>query len=341
MKVLTFNYTMLIYYEKRVGVMKKYFVYDKPKYKINKVNIVNNEIMVKHESMIEPCKINLAELFDETDSKNEVISELTDITGGYCNKYLKNILKNYRTEFLINWDDSIYNEFNTELTNNFNKYTTIYDETELTKIIFNFGKSINTLSKIDFDEIYNENDDIEYLFQRSLSLMIKNLSTKIKRLEHIIEKFIYKIGIDPKINKKNSSNWNMIIYVSLLSYLYKETVFGTIDIKFNLLVLLKYVLLKLNSYTSNGEYAIIKYKKDTKEVIKIGSIIPFIIYYLENHYYYKQYYDDWITDNKKDELDDFRNYVINNTKSSSKRTKYQLYDYKKIDDLYNRKIKDY
>ena len=322
--------------------MKNYIMYDKPKYRSNVVIIIDNQIIVKHDNFIAINNVKIANIFDDTCSKNEVISELMDITGGYCNEYLKNILKTKRFQFLSVWDNSIYDDINKELSNDFKKYTTIFNEKELSNIIFNFGKSIYSISKVDFNQIYFENSNIEDLFRNSLNTMVNNLKSKYKRLEKIIGKFIYKIGIEPKINKQNnSSNWNIIIYVSLLSYLYKESVLGRIKLKINLLELLKYVLFKLNINTNNCEYKMYKFRKDTKETIKIKSIIPFIIYYLENHYYYMEYYDDWIIDHKKDVLDDFRQTTIVNTNSNKKKLDYQSYDYKRLNDLYNRKIKNY
>ena len=323
--------------------MKNYITLKKPKYRINKVLIVDNTITVKHSSRIKPSTINFIDLFDDgIISKNEMISELSDICGGYCNEYLKNKIKTLKAEYTLNEDDRILYDFNKELENNFDKYVTIYNEYELSNIIINFGKSINTLTKIDFNAIYDENQDVQYIFKKSYYLMIEDLKIHSNKLEQVINKLIYKVGVLPKIERNtHSSNWNSIIYISLLCYLYREAVLERINLKFNILLFLKNIifnkLIKLNS----TEYEIIKFKTDCKEIKKIKSIIYFVFNYMENHYYYMNYYDNWYSDHLVDELEDFRQYLLLKTKSKEKRVKIEAYSYEKLNSLLRRKKLNY
>ena len=343
-KALTYKIKLLRYKDVfGADSMKNYIVLKKPKYRVNEVKIVDNKIIVKHSGKIGFYNINFIELFDEgIVSKNEMISELSDICGGYCNEYLKNKIKTIKSKYYKVEDDLIIYNFNNELENNFDKYIYIYSEEELSNIILNFGKSINTITKIDLNKIYNENQNINYIFKESYSLLIKKLKDKSKKLELLINKLVYKIGVQPVIDKDSkSSNWNTIIYISLLSYLYKESVYGNIKLDFNVLELLKYVLSKLSTNISSVDFEIIKLKKDSKEIKRIKSIIPFIIYYLENHYYYINYYNNWYSDHLLDELEDFREQLLLKTKNKEKREKISLYSYERLNDLLRRNKLNY
>ena len=89
------------------------------------------------------------------------------------------------------------------------------------------------------------------------------------------------------------------------------------------------------------EYEIIKFKKDSKEVRKIKSIIFFIFNYMENHYYYINYYDFWYADHLVDDLEDFREYLLLKTKSKEKQNKIKTYSYEKLNSLLRRRKLNY
>lgn len=318
--------------------MKNYIMYSKPKYRFNRIIKDNsNKIIVKHDEKIEINNIDLKSLFKETTLKNEMISEISGIFNGYCNEYLKNKIKTIRAEYIKDKKIPKFKIYNDEIKNNINYYTTIYTEDELVNIILKFGKALYTISKVDLNAIYLENQDLEYIYKMSFNSIIKSLKLNERKLEKIINKTIYKIGVPTNIDKDNTSNWNYVIYVSLLSYLYVESVLGRIRLNFNIIPLLRYILLKFNKNVSEIEIIIKKIGKGSKEVKKIKSIIPFIIYYIENHYYYINDYDNWYADHLIDELEDFRQSLLLNTKSIQKKKKYNDYSYKQLNELLHRK----
>lgn len=318
--------------------MKNYIMYSKPKYRFNRIiKDDTNKIIVKHYEKIEINNIDLKSLFKETTLKNEMISEISGIFNGYCNEYLKNKIKTIRAEYIKDKKIPKFKIYNDEIKNNINYYTTIYTEDELVNIILKFGKALYTISKVDLNAIYLENQDLEYIYKMSFNSIIKSLKLNERKLEKIINKTIYKIGVPTNIDKDNTSNWNYVIYVSLLSYLYVESVLGRIRLNFNIIPLLRYKLLKFNKNVSEIEIIIKKIGKGSKEVKKIKSIIPFIIYYIENHYYYINDYDNWYADHLIDELEDFRQSLLLNTKSIQKKKKYNDYSYKQLNELLHRK----
>lgn len=318
--------------------MKNYIMYSKPKYRFNSIiKDDSNKIIVKHDEKIEINNIDLKSLFKETTLKNEMISEISGIFNGYCNEYLKNKIKTIRAEYIKDKKIPKFKIYNDEIKNNINYYTTIYTEDELVNIILKFGKALYTISKVDLNAIYLENQDLEYIYKMSFNSIIKSLKLNERKLEKIINKTIYKIGVPTNIDKDNTSNWNYVIYVSLLSYLYVESVLGRIRLNFNILPLLRYILLKFNKNVSEIEIIIKKIGKDSKEVKRIKSVIPFIIYYIENHYYYINDYDNWYADHLIDELEDFRQSLLLNTKSIQKKKKYNDYSYKQLNELLHRK----
>lgn len=323
--------------------MKKLILFQRPKYRNNNVIIEDNKIQVFHNGKIKISKIDLKEVFEDTNRKNDILSSILNIYDGYCPEILKNKLKALRAKPN---DELAYCSFDEELSKNFELYTSIYNEKELAKIILNFGKDIFNLTKIDLNSCYNETDNIETFYKKTYNLTIELIKkSNIARLNRNINKLIFKIGVPTAILKKEKelySIWNTFIYISLLCYLYKEVMDKKIKTKVNFLELLKYILYtKFNKTIFECEYMIINLQKDTKEVMKIKSLIPFVIFYLDNHYNNSQYYEFWLSDHLIDELDDFRKYLLIKFKKETKKNEIEAYSYEELEKKYRRKKLNY
>lgn len=335
----------------------KLLQYDTCRYRRTNIKIVNDSIIAIHSDEITGIEeISSEEQLTHCSSKNEYVSALL-MNDGYCPEYLSGIIKSIKAQCKKNLNvKAIYKSLDDRMRSDWRQYISLYKEEELVDIILKFGKDIWEIFRKYRYEI------ILPLVQHNLKESYKTFKMAIRNIDResvslSINDLIKKIGISTLLHKNGKyiwSKWDLFVYISMLLYLVKALAYNieTLDdIKSDnktdtVNSLIEYILTYINKVNKKNnykvEYYILKTKSDSKEVYKITSALHFVYDYVVKHYGVNlEGYDMILQDMVELQLDAFRDDLINKEKNKTKINKIKKYSYKKLKELYNRKLFNY
>lgn len=287
--------------------MKTYLYFENLRYEENKLKIEKGKIIIEHKGFINSIytnQSNLTEICDGFKHNRTYLKELLEINNAYCPELLKNKLKYLRGKYAYEENEKVFDKFYVEFENNWKNYLYIYTADEILKIILDFGKRMLRKTKL-LD--YTFTDDHIY----NINTMINRLSEE-KRwdIERIIISFINKIGVPVEIIN-NCSIWNEFIYDSILLYYISNN---------NNDVILNYLNNKYRNIEDIESERLIKMDTNSKIVYDVKSILSFVYNYVVND----KFNDKEIS---KEELEDYRKYLLNKSSTKEKKKKITNYSY--------------
>lgn len=335
--------------------MENYVKLDGRRFKNNTISIDDNHIYVNHKFELDQIKrVDYSNMKKRKASHNEIVSCMLEINDGYCPRYLKRVIDNLQVK---DDDVKIVQSFMDNLTFD---YLNVYKEFEISKILINFGGKIyKIIDKFCMSKkflSYLGNESINKSFNDECNNSIKEvnkiLKNNLSKTESYINELIHKIGVPILCykNKKNEieSKWEFFIYCCMISYICSDCSNLQISIyESNFIKLIDqynafYKKENKNIKGFNLCKKIIKFETDSKEVVNVDNIIRMLSIYIINHCgYYKDYYDSWIADNMRDELDDYKNYLLRTEKNPQKKNLIFNYTYSELDKKIRRKKLNY